>query len=353
MALTHIGVGGTRIGFTSHAARREKLMLVMQADMCACDNSLDTRCEAVYAHKQSNIPFFMFRALDELWSPKVSATGEMMPSKTTRQSPLKTDQKQISGSELGGGALYRGLTILKVLERAGQPLSNQAIAEETGLPRPTVSRLTSILMTQGFLVSEPDFQRFRLGPAVLSLAHSFLATDSLTGVLAPELQELAVRTKGTVGYAVRDMLDLVYRGMWYGVNHITLRQEAGSRVQLIGSVTGLAILAGEEKSQRELLLNQITRDFTRQRRLEVFSNATRASDEIERSGFYVAVGLFHPDINGIAIPFKVGADTRVYAASLGGPSFWLTEKVLREERGPALLQIMERFEQQGVVRLCK
>jgi DNA-binding IclR family transcriptional regulator len=276
-----------------------------------------------------------------------------MPSKTIRQSRPKTDQKQISESELSGGALYRGLTILKVLERAGQPMSNQAIAEETGLPRPTVSRLTSILMTQGFLVGEPDFQRFRLGPAVLSLAHAFLATDSLTGVIAPELQELAVRTKGTVGYAVRDMLDLVYLGMWYGVNHITIRQEAGSRVQLIGSVTGLAILAAEEESQRETLLSQITRDFTRQRRTEVFSNSTRAKDEIERSGFYVAIGIFHPDINSVAIPFKVGADTRVYAASLGGPSFWLTEKLLREERGPALLQIMKQFEKQGNLRLCR
>jgi DNA-binding IclR family transcriptional regulator len=276
-----------------------------------------------------------------------------MPSKTIRQPRPKADQKQILDSELGGGALYRGLTILKVLERAGQPMSNQAIAEETGLPRPTVSRLTGILMTQGFLVGEPDFQRFRLGPAVLSLAHAFLSTDSLTGVIATELQELAVRTKGTVGYAVRDMLDLVYLGMWYGVNHITIRQEAGSRVQLIGSVTGLAILAAEEDSQRETLLNQITRDFTRQRRLEIFSDSTRAKDEIERSGFYVAIGLFHPDINSVAIPFKVGADTRVYAASLGGPSFWLTEKVLREERGPALLQIMKQFEQQGILRLCR
>lgn len=273
-----------------------------------------------------------------------------MPARNWKKNNTKSGKKS-DPSDAAGGALIKGLTVLKTLQRLGIPLNNQQLAEHAHLPRSTVSRLTGMLTAEGFLSFDEDHQRYRLGPAVLPLAQSFLHSDSLTGVLGPAFRELALRTKGTVGYGVRVMLDSIYLGMWHGVHHITLRQEVGTRFQLIQSALGLAILAGEEATESSAILDQITRDFSRARRSEVLGRAKYAVDEIREAGFYVAEGILHPDINAVAIPFRVPTDPRVYSVSLGGPSFWLTAEILRDQHGPALLGILKDFQKAGVLTL--
>ena len=53
-------------------------------------------------------------------------------------------------------------------------LSNQLLARRSGLPRPTVSRLTYTLTLLGYLSRDTALQKYRLGPGVLSLGHPLL-----------------------------------------------------------------------------------------------------------------------------------------------------------------------------------
>ncbi|MDH3232081.1 MAG: helix-turn-helix domain-containing protein, partial [Alphaproteobacteria bacterium] len=48
-------------------------------------------------------------------------------------------------------ALARGLEVLRAFQEGG-PLGNQEIARRTGLPKPTVSRLTHTLKQLGYIV---------------------------------------------------------------------------------------------------------------------------------------------------------------------------------------------------------
>ena len=65
--------------------------------------------------------------------------------------------------------LARGLGILRAFRASDNGLSHAQIAERTGLPKPTVSRLTYTLCELGYLAHGGRNDKFRLGPAAIAL----------------------------------------------------------------------------------------------------------------------------------------------------------------------------------------
>src|SRR5512144_1919734 len=72
-------------------------------------------------------------------------------------------------------ALARGLEVLRFFKPGDRFLGNQEIAVRTGLPKPTVSRLTHTLTSLGYLNYSEKFGKYYLGTTVLSLGYSPLA----------------------------------------------------------------------------------------------------------------------------------------------------------------------------------
>ena len=78
--------------------------------------------------------------------------------------------------------LARGLSVLRAFRVTDDGLSNAEIAQRTGLPKSTVSRLTFTLGQLGYLVQSPRDDRFRPGPTLVAVGHvaatslSFLVT---------------------------------------------------------------------------------------------------------------------------------------------------------------------------------
>src|SRR4029450_2678732 len=64
-------------------------------------------------------------------------------------------------------ALARGLAILRCFRATDHFLGNQEIARRTGLPKPTVSRLTHTLTQTGFLSHSSHRDEYTLGVGVL------------------------------------------------------------------------------------------------------------------------------------------------------------------------------------------
>ena len=82
-------------------------------------------------------------------------------------------------------ALARGLDILRAYRPGETELTNTDFAERTGLPKPTVSRLTYTLTLLGYLTRDPALQKYRLGSGVLSLSHPVLAGAQVRQVARP------------------------------------------------------------------------------------------------------------------------------------------------------------------------
>src|SRR5689334_17253566 len=82
-------------------------------------------------------------------------------------------------------ALARGLEILRVFAPNERMLGNQEIAQRTGLPKPTVSRLTHTLTKLGYLTYSARLGKYQLGTPVLSLGYAALANMDVRLVARP------------------------------------------------------------------------------------------------------------------------------------------------------------------------
>ena len=107
-------------------------------------------------------------------------------------------------------ALARGLEVLRAFRVGNQPMGNQELAEITGLPKPTVSRLTYTLTRLGYLSYNERIGKYRLGSAVLTLGYSMLAGLTVRDIARPLLQEIADYSGVSAALGDRDRLNVLY-----------------------------------------------------------------------------------------------------------------------------------------------
>ncbi|OZI71898.1 IclR family transcriptional regulator [Bordetella genomosp. 12] len=152
--------------------------------------------------------------------------------------------------------LARGLEVLRAFTAAAPVLTNRAISDRTGLPKATVSRLTYTLTAFGYL-RQDEAGAYRLGAAVLSLAHPVLGGMRLRQLARPVLQELASATGCTVNLATQERVQAIYIDSLRSDLANPYLPDVGSLSPLLHSAIGRALVLAHQGRQREQLLNRI------------------------------------------------------------------------------------------------
>ncbi|HKU97797.1 MAG TPA: IclR family transcriptional regulator [Vineibacter sp.] len=257
-----------------------------------------------------------------------------------RISPLQrkaeTDQREGEAAYAVQG-LARGLLVLRVFRPGESALSNAEIAERTGLPRPTVSRLTETLTALGYLAYVPRLGRYTLGAAVVALCHSLLAGMPYRIAARPLLQELADATRLPVSLGARDQLSMINIDTVRHAGATPARFDLGARIPLVSTAMGRAYLYGLPESDRRSLLERVRQQSGRAWR-GIRSGLDRAFESLERRGFCVSAGEWRDDVIGVGAPI-VTADGVVLAVNCGGPPFEISPRRAEQEVGPKLAHV--------------
>jgi DNA-binding IclR family transcriptional regulator len=240
-------------------------------------------------------------------------------------------------------ALARGFEVLRAFDEGEPLLGNQEIARRTGLPKPTVSRITYTLTRLGYLTYVPKLERYRLGSGLLSLTHAYMASQAVRETARPHMAELAAAARATVALGERDRLSLVYIELQRAVSQVILHQDIGSRLPIARSAMGWAWLATAPEGLRRQVMDALRAEAGRdwpdvRRRIDT------AAREVAETGFCVGIGPWMPDINGAGTAFLGPDGQTVYAFNLGGPAYVLPEARLREELGPRLVAMRRAVE---------
>ncbi|CAE6747781.1 HTH-type transcriptional regulator TsaQ1/TsaQ2 [Paraburkholderia domus] len=259
-------------------------------------------------------------------------------SSRTATDPAK--DKDGSGDEVT--ALARGLTVLRSIAAADAPLSNRELTELTGIPKPTVSRITATLVGAGFLFRLPDSERFVLTSSVLELSNGFLRNFDIRARARPFLIELAERTALSVHLAVRDRLDMVVIDAIRPRSAVLVsRLEIGSRMNLSRTAVGRAYLSALAEPEREkLLIGLQTAEGDDWGHLS--SRLTSALRETAEQGFAIATGEWYNGLNAIASGFT-GPSGERYAVNCGGSADQCPRDWLISNAAPALLECISKI----------
>lgn len=226
-------------------------------------------------------------------------------------------------------ALARGLDVLRCFRPNEVELSNLDFSQRTGLPKPTVSRLTHTLCKLDYLVADARTGTYRLGAGVLQLGFSVLSSLEIGERAAAELQKLCDGPNSYVTCALgeRHLLEVIYVAVQRSVEDVSLTMHVGSRMPLFFSAIGRAVLVAMPEQERQGAFELANRERPDQEESRQISYA-KAVKQYEENGFCSSYGEWRRDVNGVAVPvFSLNRD-RIYGLNVGGPSFHVKKKQL-------------------------
>ncbi|WP_213959664.1 helix-turn-helix domain-containing protein [Variovorax sp. dw_954] len=181
-----------------------------------------------------------------------------VPSKKPSTRSLTRQSGTFTRSTAGSQSLVRGLDLLRAFLPSVPALTNAELAERTGLPRPTISRLTNALVGAGFLVHEAQTGAYRLAPVHLSLGVAFRQTKSELALALPLMRKVAVAEKINVGLSTPDGLAMVYLETLRESRGPVQRQvTAGIRLAIESNSPGHAYLAALDARSRQRILKAL------------------------------------------------------------------------------------------------
>ncbi len=241
-------------------------------------------------------------------------------------------------------SLSKGLEILSSFSE-GQLLGNQELVQLTGLPKATVSRLTSTLVDLGYLRVDPSSRKLLMGTRLIGLGVNVQREIGLQRVARPLMEALAREVRLTVSLATRDRLGMLVLEVIHPPTDTRLvaNIDAGTLLPIPMTSLGLAYLVAAPIREREQLLERLRvrhgDDWPPLRR-----GIEQAHAEYARRGFVTTRRSWGRDVNGVGVPLLLEKSRTLYTFHCAGPSSSLPLSQLRESIGPRLVAMVREVE---------
>jgi DNA-binding IclR family transcriptional regulator len=243
-------------------------------------------------------------------------------------------------------SLAKGLEILAEFSN-GQLLGNQELVVRTGLPKATVSRLTSTLVALGYLRVDPVSRKMLMGARVLSIGANYQRHVALQQVARPWMAKLSEALQMTVSLATRDQLEMVFLEVVKPPpNSIRLvtNTDIGSMMPIACTSIGLAYVVGASVRERSEIVQALSQRHptewpTWRKSIE------RAHLEYERQGFVISQRSWGREVNAVGVPLTLREHQLVAAFHCAGPASLHSLPSLRRRIGPRLRDTVSEIAQ--------
>jgi len=243
--------------------------------------------------------------------------------------------------------LARGLDVLRCFTATEPELTNKEISARTGLPKPTISRLTYTLTRLGYLRHLPHsgkYGKYGLGTAVLSIGYPLLANMNVRQIARRPMKELADYARGWVSIGLRERLNMVYIETARSPDVLTnSRADVGQTFSIMTSAMGRAYLAGSSKSDRTAVMNQIkVKDPALWKAYAPRMEKSLA--DFAKWGFCLGYGDINPMLQAVAVPMRRMSNDylMVFNCAVRAPA--LAPHQLENDLGPRLIRMVRSIE---------
>jgi len=217
----------------------------------------------------------------------------------------------------GTSSLERALVLLKVIEQTPGGLTNAEISRRLDIPKTTSSYIARRLEHEGYLIKDADSGRYKIGLAVVALAHGALREVGIRTVAEPALFKLTTRTglSGGIGVLERGHVLLVDRveGPRFVDRRLRTQRDIGRKLPVHSTGLGKVLLAYLPRPQ---VLELIAGKELARSTAKTVTSKTRLLaelDQVRKQGFAIADGEAYSDLRSLSVPI-LGSDGSVQAA---------------------------------------
>jgi DNA-binding IclR family transcriptional regulator len=253
----------------------------------------------------------------------------------------RDEASEIGANRAHGGdrkfvvALARGLEVLRCFRARDGFLANQEIAERTGLPKPTVTRITYTLCELGYLQQNPRIGKYQLAPGAITLGYAALANLGIRHVAREFMDHAAEMLAAPVALGVLDRNKALYIDISRGSATFTVQLDIGSRIPLVSTAMGRALLVCLPEGEREIHIRQAIERDPKDEAL-IRKTMDTALDDYRKYGFVVSTGEWRSDIYAAGAPLVAADGSGVYAFNCGAPPYHFPPDLLYSRIGPAM-----------------
>jgi len=257
--------------------------------------------------------------------------------------PGLVDPHDLSADRQFSMNLARGMEVLRAFTPADPMLGNREIADRTGLPKPTVSRLTYTLTLLGYLTRDAGLQKYRLGSGVLSLGHPLLANLHVRQLARPLMEHLARKTGCTVNLGMRDRGNVVYIDSVRADTSNQYLPDIGSTRPLLATAIGRALILQCPLAERTTILNWLK---VNDRALFDTHKAAWEADQklFAAQGYCHARGDWQKGVHAIGVPVRVPLRDMPVAMNCTLAATRIPKDRMAREVAPELLDTVRQLE---------
>lgn len=231
--------------------------------------------------------------------------------------------------------LAKGLVVLEAFKAGAAMLGNMDISVRTGIPRPTVARLTHTLAELGYLRYDRDLAKYRPGARALLLLYPLLSGMQFRQVARPLMQDLAGSVGGTVSIGLLDGTATIYveTARSGNVGHFP---DIGMPIPVVKTAMGRAAAAILSGADATLLEERMQADDPAA--WSAYQGNYRAGiQQCADQGFCTCFGEYMSSIHAVATPlFYARGLKQAFAINCGIPAFRLQPGQLEAEIGPRI-----------------
>ncbi|QDP26787.1 IclR family transcriptional regulator [Bradyrhizobium cosmicum] len=237
--------------------------------------------------------------------------------------------------------LAKGLVVLEAFKAGTTLLGNMELSTLTGIPRPTVARLTHTLAELGYLTYESERAKYRVGAHALRMAHPLLADMPFRQVARPMMQELAQSVRGTVSIGLLDGTSMIYVETARSGDVGPHVPDIGMPIPVVMTAMGRAAAATLPPADSALLERRIEADDAEL--WSAFRDRFRAGiAQCTSRGFCTCWGEYMASIHAVAAPlFHTSETKRSFSINCGIPAFRLQPGQLESEIGPRIVALAD------------
>jgi IclR family transcriptional regulator, KDG regulon repressor len=234
-------------------------------------------------------------------------------------------------------AVERALDILLCFSGASNDLSLTELSVRVGLHKSTVFRLLASLESKGFVIRDPQTEKYRIGLRIWELAANFMQSDDPALLLLPEMERLRDALGETISLYLRDGRERVRIQAVQSKQAIRRVAPIGARLPLNVGASSKVLIAFADSEVRESLLRELP--WVGESERLAFE---RQMEEIRRLGFATSIEERETGAAAVAAPIWSNSGKLAVALGVSGPSNRLTVEVM-ERIAPMIIEAAERM----------